>query len=225
MELKEMKNFSLLQEYIVTKKRNLNYFEDTIISEIYPYYQEKQLFFLVKAGETDLSYLCQKYAKVFSCYSIAKTFVSIANENGRFYVKCHQIQGWKSVKYPFLSESIYQPIYYDVWYPYPVGLTEGYDYIPLFQDEFVAVVLFPIRIMECPFINPLYNRNLFQYSFSVSQEKSCDIIRNNGMDLSYQYLSYDETFNSLGVNGYYEMYPYYLEQKTELKRILQNNKM
>lgn len=222
MELKEMKNFSLLQEYIVAKNRNLNYFEDMVINEVYPYYQKKQLFFLVKAGETDLSYLYQKYAEVFSCYSVLQTFVAKANEEGNFYVKLHQIQNWESVKCPYLTESIYKPIYYDVWNPYPVGLADGYDYIPLFQDAFVVIVLFPIRIVECPLINPLYNRNLFQYSFSVSQEKSCDIIRSNGMDLSYQYLSYNETFNRLGVNGYYEMYPYYVEQKEELKRILQS---
>ena len=219
MELKEAINFSLLEKYIIEKERKLNCFEDIIINALYPYYKEYQLFFFVKKGDMNLSFLEQKYAEVISD-SISSMQIVKANDEGYFYVKLHQVKGWEAVTHPLLKDNVYVPIFYDVWNPFPLGLVENYDYVRVYQDMEVDLILFPSRIIECFGIDTTYNRNLFQYGFFTSQEKACDILRDNIRNLSYHYLSNGETYDLYGTNEYFRLSHYYQEQKEELERIL-----
>ncbi len=223
MEIKDATTFSLLEKYIALKDRKLDCFEDIIINAIYPYYQEYQLFFLVKRKDFDISLLEQKYVEKIP-NSISSMHIVNANEEGKFYVKLHQVKGWKTVTHPLLKDAIYIPTYFDVWNPFPLGLVEGYDYIRVYQDKDVDLVIFPSRITECFGIDTTYNRNLFQYGFFTSPEKTCDILRDNIRNLSYQYLSNAETYDLYGTNEYFRLSHYYEEQKEELKRILKNRK-
>lgn len=219
MELKEAINFSLLEKYIIEKERKLNCFEDFVINELYPFYKEYQLFFFVKRKDLDISLLEQKYADKIPDF-ISSTQVVKANDEGYFYVKLHQVEGWKPITYPLLKDIIYVPIFFDVWNPFPLGLVEGYDYIRIYQDMEVDLILFPSRIKECFGIDTTYNRNLFQYGFFTSQEKECDILRDNIRNLSYHYLNNAETYDFYGINEYFRLTHYYREQKEELERIL-----
>lgn len=152
MELIDIKSFLLLEDYIREKNGIINSFECLFLEEVVRLFRERQLFFLVKNHfiPRDLAGLKWKYQKQiegrYDSHQIQG--VVVTDENGLFWMQAFHEE--KSICYPldfsktkdkgnFYSASEFVP---PLWIP-------GKNYVPLFEDDDVKIIVFLLQEMSC----------------------------------------------------------------------------
>lgn len=223
MELKEINNRQTLKKYLVERQRILNSFEDSILHNLYIYFQEKQCFFLQKdrrSSET-LEELKEKYQSYLSINSqISDFYLLTCNNEGEFWVKTNEVVTWN-----FENKKEWKPVFADKWNLFSTIFREKRDYSLLYEDECVKIVLLYTYIEEKPFISIPNQRLFYEIGYIASPYKKCDLFKEAIEDFSYSYKNNQETFSLLGIEEYYRLCRYYQEQEHLLKRNLRKSKI
>lgn len=221
MELKDATNFLLLKEYIQERNNQLHYFENLIIQENAKCFLEPQLFFFLKDENMNrtASYLQRKYESVLKDISSFAMQIAEVSNDGNIWICSNRIVRWAEVKRCRFGQEIleWEPCYGDVWNSFPNGLYQDSDYKILYIDDLVSIVLFYKKVQVSNV--DVNKKQVLQYGYQLSCQKSCDIFYEVLDDISYSFWDNQETMKRLGIQEYFRWLQSYEESAARRLRI------
>jgi len=227
MELQDVTNFALLEEYI-NKRERLTSFEDTILQEVVCDFREPELFFLVRDPNftKDLSWLMKTYQREiegkYSSHQLAR--MAKLNGNSSFFAKIYQSVGWHSVYDPLFDKKYYQyaECFRESCLPFEQAFREEKDYEVLYEDELVKIIVFLLRVQRISYSVDENSIVMEQNGYYVDPNIS-HLILPYDSPYCYKYFYYPdfELRQELSEQEYHCLKLYYEEQGQLLKRKLE----
>ena len=230
MELREVTDFNLLEKYLKERNNYINCFEFNILQWLLQFLEEKQLFFLIK--DTEYS----SFAKLISNRHFLYIFMQEYKKEIKGKYDSHQIKGlviknqdcfWmksptSDIIFPFLGNI---PFEYrdenrkDQRIP---KLKEGEDYLTIYEDQTVQIIVFLLRRQR------VFCKNMKNNEFGIEQNGY--YVKNNNPYLIYPYDSpylysfriwpYCEMTKAFSLEEMQIIKQYYEIQQQYLKQVL-----
>lgn len=218
LEIKDVINFELLEQYIEGKHRMLNVFENQIVHYLSHRFREYQLFFLVRDARvgTDLEVLKERYYhEINGKYSPHQTqHVALANQDGDFFVRSHGIH-LVSKEGPRASKLEWEN--YEKWGRFDEIFTLNKDYQVLYSSPQLTIIVFCLKLIEARYCVQDNTTHILENGYFTSTDfNPCDILE---FDRPYDYHYFNIPYSNMSQSEYTYMKNYYDEQK----RLLQHN--
>ncbi len=223
MEIKDVVTISCFEHFLSERNFILNAYENAIIQDLWPFIRDKQIFFLIKDPSipSDFEWLKAHYFdSIVTLYSESYApGILRANYEGDFWARV-PVLNWKSV--PNNSDPAFYnwaEEYYDIWRKFPEPFRHTEDYVTLYQDEQIEIVVFLLKLQKYKENYGTQIHHFYRNGYCEDPNNCCNILKDRQMQ-TYSYYSQTtrESINMLGLNGFFGIEGYYANQYQELKQ-------